>query len=233
MERYLYVSNSKSRPFRMRTYLFRFGRKRSHFDIEDAVQLWCGTPLQCITKEGVIPIVATTTEVSLVMEKSSYSNLQKLVEALGGVHKDEFYALLPDAEYGRRVRAVQYGADAAAAPAPAPEPVPSTKKPAAKNGESLQVLLDMLRAAAKGEKELAAAKADGVKALGIKGKSKMRKIGSMFARTHGKFTPNFLGRLRFHGMLNAVLLAELASIYMQLDGKEVSVEGLLKEANAS
>lgn len=162
--------------------------------------------------------------------KSQYPNLQKLAETLGGAHLDEFKGLVADAEYGRRVHAVPYGLSVESLVS-AQEPAIVAGKPE-KNGESLRAQLDMLRAAAKGPKELAAAKEKAIKQLGLKGKSKKRCIGAYYARTQGNFRSKFMKSLVAHGMLDEQLLRELAGIYTAIGGKEVTAEQLRQEASA-
>lgn len=224
IERYLYVSNGKSRPFRMRTYFFHFGKVRSRWSVQDAVQLWCGSPLQCVTENGITPVSPQTRKEAAQM--ISYPNLEKLVRTLGGAHLDEFNKLIADADYGRQVRAIAYGSGGSSPAAPeSPKSAKTAKN--VPNGDTLSVQLDLVRAAAKGSKEMIAAKQKGIKTLRIKGKGKNRTIGALHARTSGKFRTNFFTRLAARGMLDDAVVAELAGIY------KMSAEQLRKEAGVS
>lgn len=227
IERYLYVSNSNARPFRMRTYFFHFGKVRSDRNVHDALSLWCKAPLQCVTESGTItvsPSIDPSTHMEVV--PMSYPNLKKLAEAAGAACLAEFNELIADADYGRKVHAIPYGNGSAK------DPAPSTPraKPVKKNGDSeiLAVQLDLLRAGAQGEDALESAKQSGIAALGLKGKGKKRVIGAIYSRAKGKgrFRKDFLTRLATRGMLTDVVFEELARIFTTFDGKESTVKQL-------
>jgi hypothetical protein len=236
IERYLYTSTHRGRPFRMRTYFFHL--RKGEISASEILALWSNAPLQCITAQGII----TINEKEPI--KMAYPNLTKLVETLGGVYLEEFKSVIKDANYGLQVRLIPYNGSIAAPIAAMPTqvlaqpkavvttPVKAIKqKPSARSARKapakptrdgvsktnrndiLAVQLDMVRAMPRGKEAIAGAMQAGAMKLGYDGHNMKRRMVRTFARTQGKHRPPFLKSLASAGMLSEKVAEELASIY--------------------
>lgn len=97
IERYVYVSRFQGRPFRMRTYFFRFGSKKLRGEIPTFAQTWAKSQLFFANgsefKEIKTPTVGATKEEKEITTMTT-SKLAALVSLLGGVFETEYNTLL-------------------------------------------------------------------------------------------------------------------------------------------
>lgn len=242
VERYFYVSNRRGRPFRMRTYFFHFTSDRNRILGDnkyawDTVKLWTASAIQVVNATGLKPIAIPTPakgkEVVPMKEYPKYASLGRLAQAAGGPALKEFNALVADfrsaekdAKLGRQVRAMALnGSGQQEVPVVAEEAAQPGKPAKGDRAEtSIEVLLGLLRARAKGKKELMTAKKKVAKELFPRRKNGLRRVGTAFARTQGKFQAGFAKRVLIN---RPDLFPVLADLY------DKDLDELRKEATAA
>lgn len=246
MERVAYLSDMISeKSFHMRMYLFHLGtevvskkeRPRRLLD------LWSASPLWEYGDEQFRRVMLPQGEKKMPVD---YPNLCALVAAVSDSEAaNEFDRLLKRLAATEKVTAPppevrdwlakfvttngETSLPVAVAPK-APLPVSRRKTDKAEAGFStIDAQLEMLRAAAIGDKELVNAKEVVARRLGIIRKHDWRRTcGALYARTQGKFRASFIKRVVAEK--GGEILAELADIYSQLMKSPVSVDELQSEA---
>lgn len=105
VERYIYVSRFATRPFRMRTYLFRFGEKSTRSPELAFAQAWITSKLSFANGEAFhevkAPAIGTTiqpTTKGVITMMPITSRLGQLAKALGGAEETEYNKLLGDSQ---------------------------------------------------------------------------------------------------------------------------------------
>lgn len=236
IERYHYVS-LMPRPFRMRTYFFRFAKgKGRRFALpayaREALSVWNKSTLVYVGEEGTVTVSSERRSMATESGKSApqYKQLETLVRAAGGECLKEFESLMREASLGRRVKEAIN--DSGREPhMPAASPV-RTELP--KNGRQILLQISLMRAMAEGRKAYDDAVKDARRTHGFKGKGANRTLGALYARTQGKFRGCFVGRVIAQlGDDVPSILEELAKLYSKLGKAEVTVEMLRQEATAT
>jgi hypothetical protein len=104
MQRFIYISRYKRRPFRMRTYMFHFGGTEKKFDIDKFVDVWLHSTVKFGNDEGLNPIampaslpfeqprIVTTQLMKGVSMVAQFSNLSAFMEKAKALAGDEVMA---------------------------------------------------------------------------------------------------------------------------------------------
>lgn len=242
IERFIYVSRYQGHHFRMRTYLFHFSESAGSYSEKISTLLRCWKKSALTIFDGDIPTLVDIPEKERTMSK--YGKLALIASSIGGEIQQEFEALVASAKDGAKAASLRTGLREIAKIAntlldddAAREEKPSPQQPAVKfeNGDVVKLQISLLRAKIAGPDALKKAYEQAFERLGLTGRKhfadRRRIVGAHVARTQGKFRGNFV--YRAVASQGEGVLAELAEIYTQLDGRPISLEQLRKEATAA
>jgi len=246
--RLAYISHTSGAGFPMRTYLFRFEKEPRRMTAKKFAGLlydkWLDEKLADLNKpasESAATKETTMSEDTKPM-KGEFGKLRALVQVIGGEALDEFEALVAAATRERstlldELRALISLHDDGTVPAvvTTEQPVRTGKRAAAiaaakpVDAELIEAQLYLMRARAKGPKQLESAKAEIMRRfrMGRKG-NRGAKVGGLLAVTQGKRRPQFLRRLHKHDP--TAINEDLAGLYTAILGKDTKLSDLRREA---
>ncbi len=133
IERYLYVSRYKGRPFRMRTYFFHFEPQHSSNLELFVAEKWIQSSLFFLEGEEFVQINASTAEAEQIQKGLVMtSRLGDLARALGGAELEEYETLQKHSESWRQLQAVYEASKGMQAPQRQVVEMPATPPPVTK-----------------------------------------------------------------------------------------------------
>lgn len=105
MARYAYVSRTSGSPFRMRTYVFRFGREDGEAlpRSQEFAKRWLASALSFVTEAGMVPVqfvpepLPEKEHVPVSKPKDPFANLRQIVALMAPAAQAEFAKLEADA----------------------------------------------------------------------------------------------------------------------------------------